>query len=188
MELFSLGIITGFFASLVWWEYIFIIIMVGGFTVSSNTDNPLGVLVGFGFFFFFPWGESGSLFSHFGLTGIFMWFGIYLVLGIIWAAFKWNILSQKVILKSLKEYESDSYYRETYTKEEYIKKEVKNSANYGYFFNWITMWPISIILHFFSETLYNILIGFKNILYNLYASISNRNIKNTINKESKKHN
>ena len=192
MELFGLGVITGFFASLVFWEYIFIVIMLGSFTLSTFSNSPLGVIIGFGLFFFFPWGEGAqgeSLYNIFGAGSVFIWGTVYIVLGIINAGFIWNDKSKKTSIYASNFYDeldSEDYDARKYTKKEYILKEVKGSYTYGDFFNWITAWPFALIMHFFRNTLADIWKGFTHSLYNLYASISNRNIKNAIDNANKK--
>lgn len=191
MELFGLGVVTGFLGSLVFWEYFLLVIMFGSFGLSTVSNSPVGVIIGFGLFFFFPWGSGGkgdSLYSVFGAGSIFLWGAVYILLGIIAAGFIWNDKSKKTSLSAAIEYDelnSDAYERRRYTREEYIIKEVKESFTYGDFFNWITAWPFAIVMHFFRNTLVDIWNGFINSLYNLYASISNRNIKNAMDKSNK---
>lgn len=191
MDLFSLGVIMGFFGSLVFWEYFLLIIMIGGFSQSTISNSPVGVIIGFGLFFFFPWGSGGegdSLYSVFGVGSIFLWGAVYIVLGIISAGFIWNDKSKRTSINASNYYDkldSGDYDAKSYTKEEYILKEVKGSFTYSDFFNWITAWPFALVMHFFRNTLADIWNGFVNSLYNLYASISNKNIKNAMDKSNK---
>jgi len=172
-----------FITALVWWEYLLVAIAIISLFYAEYEENVIGFAIGFGLFMFYPWSNTGSLFSHVGFFGSIFWLGIYLIIGVFWSIFKWNRLTKKIIDESKDQYERYESIREEQTLEEYLKEKVEYEKSFNRFSYWISSWPISAFVYFFGEMFSDFFKKIVKYLSKFYTKIGERNIAKAIKKE-----
>ena len=147
------GIVTGFFAAMVWWE---IIIFVGLFMVfSAFVFDERGSIpfIAAAIMLFVDWTGKGPIISFHSTLDSWIWILGYLLIGLIWSFFKWGRYVKYAI--------------DRYDDEEDVRWKLKQFSNDTIAY-WIIWWPFSLIGFIFEDAIDWVIHRFKGV-YNLIA-------------------
>jgi len=147
------GVITGFFAAMVWWEIIIFVGLVVVFSGSLYDKRGSVAFVAAAIILFVDWSGKGAIITFDSALDSWFWIASYFIIGLIWSFFKWGRYVTYVI--------------DRYDNEEDIRYELKRFSNDTIAY-WVIWWPFSLIGFIFEDAIDWVIHRFKGV-YNLIA-------------------
>jgi hypothetical protein len=185
-----------------WWILVLSSIVFGVLVAITSSEKPLSALV----FFIVSWTAitflSGTnpfnyVVDHAG--DIFVWIGVYLLIGVAYAYAKWTWFYlpspyvQTKITETFNAFKShwSRTFSDTKTNDELIEEFVK-SSHYPFGLNkdkwkistWVIWWPINLFWNMLDDVMIKVWEWFSSALSGSFASIAKSQVKKTIDKTS----
>jgi len=154
--MFGIDLLMAFFAGLIWWQIIALIVLIISCGFALYDENALSMILTLIVGIVIFWSMIVSSLTVLSFSSILGFVVVYFGFGVVWSFLKFRIEVSKII-----EYiKNDPYMLKNYTLKEATKIRIKDNIKNNRIAFWIMFWPFSVTGYFLDDFIYNL---FENI-------------------------